>query len=83
MPESSPPDAPEFRDQMVELIRSGRTPEELSRKFQPTAQTIYNWVRQADRDEGRRHDGATSAEREELSGLRRENRRLKQEQEIL
>ena len=83
MPKSRPPYAPEFRDQMVELVRSGRTPEELSREFEPTAQTIHNWVRQADRDEGRRHDGATSAEREELSQLRRENRRLKQEQEIL
>ncbi len=83
MPKSRPPYAPEFRDQMVELVRSGRTPEELSREFEPTAQTIHNWVRQADRDEGRRQDGATSAEREELSQLRRENRRLKQEQEIL
>lgn len=83
MPKSKPPYALEFRQQMVELVRSGRTPEELSREFEPTAQTIHNWVRQADRDEGRRHDGATSAEREELTRLRRENRRLKQEQEIL
>lgn len=83
MPRSKPPYAPEFRQQMVELVRSGRTPEELSREFEPTAQTIHNWVRQADRDEGRRQDGATSAEREELTRLRRENRRLKQEQEIL
>lgn len=83
MPKSKPPYAPEFRQQMVELVRSGRTPEELSREFEPTAQTIHNWVRQADRDEGRRQDGATSAEREELTRLRRENRRLKQEQEIL
>ena len=40
-------------------------------------------VRQADRDEGRRQDGATSAEREELTRLRRENRRLRQERDIL
>ncbi len=83
MPRSKPPYAPEFRQQMVELVRSGRKPEELAREFEPTAQTIHNWVAQADRDEGRRHDGVTSAEREELSRLRRENRRLKQEQEIL
>jgi len=83
MPKSKPPYTPEFRQQMVELVRSGRTPEDLSREFEPTAQTIHNWVRQADRDEGRRHDGTTSAEREELKQLRRENRRLKQEQEIL
>jgi transposase len=39
----------EFRRQMVELVRSGRTPEELSREFEPTAQSIMNWVRQAER----------------------------------
>jgi len=38
----------------VELARAGRTPEELSREFGPTAQSIRNWVAQADRDEGRR-----------------------------
>jgi transposase len=68
---------------MVDLVRSGRTPEELSREFEPTAQAIWNWVRQADRDEGRRQDGATSSEREELSRLRREVRQLRQERDIL
>ncbi|OJY40211.1 MAG: transposase [Rhizobiales bacterium 65-9] len=74
---------PEFRRQMVELVRSGRTPEELSREFEPTAQSIANWVRQAERDVGRRSDGATTAEREELIRLRRENQRLRQERDIL
>src|SRR5438477_6202908 len=74
---------PEFRRQMVELVRSGRTPEALAREFEPTAQAIRNWVKQSDRDKGRRADGVTSPEREELSRLRRENRRLKQEREIL
>jgi transposase len=68
---------------MVELVRSGRTPEELSREFEPSGETIRNWIAQADRDEGRRHDGLTSAEREELRALRRENRRLREEREIL
>jgi transposase len=68
---------------MVELVRSGRTPEELSREFEPSAESIRNWVRQSDRDEGRREDGLTSAEREELNRLRRENRRLREEREIL
>ena len=68
---------------MVELVRSGRTPEELSREFEPTAQSIWNWVRQADRDDGRRQDGGTSGEREELTRLRRENRQLRQERDIL
>ncbi len=73
----------EFRRQMVELVRSGRTPEELSREFEPTAQSIANWVRQAARDAGRRSDGATTAEREELIRLRRENQRLRQDRDIL
>ena len=74
---------PEFRRQLVELVRSGRTPEELSREFEPTAQSIANWVHQAERDAGRRSDGATTAEREELIRLRRENQRLRQERDIL
>jgi len=83
MPKSHRPYAPEFRQQMVDLVRSGRTPEALSREFEPTAQTIWSWVRQADRDEGRRRDGPTSAEREELTRLRCENRQLRQERDIL
>ena len=83
MPKSHRPYAPEFRRQMVDLVRSGRSPEALSREFEPTAQAIWNWVRQADRDEGRRQDGATSAEREEQTRLPRENRRLRQERDIL
>ncbi len=78
-----PPYPAEFRAQMIELIGAGRTPEELAREFEPSAQAIRNWVAQADRDEGRRADGLTSAEREELRRLKRENRRLRQEREIL
>jgi transposase len=83
MPKTRPPYAPEFRRQMVELVRAGRSPEELAREFEPTAQSIANWVRQADRDEGLRQDGLTTNEREELNRLRRENRQLRQEREIL
>jgi len=83
MPRSRKPYPPEFRQQMVELVRAGRTPEELSREFEPTAQSIHNWVAQADRDGGRRKDGLTTAEREEMVRLRRENRQLKVEREIL
>ena len=63
----------EFRRQIVELVRAGRTPEELAREFEPSAQSIRNWVGQTDRDEGRREDGLTTVEREELRRLRREN----------
>ena len=75
--------APEIRRQMVELVRAGRTPEELAKEFEPSAQAIRNWVAQSDRDEGHREDGLTTAEREELNRLRRENRQLKLEREIL
>ena len=74
---------PKFRQHMVELVRAGRTPESLARVFEPTAESIRNWVRQADRDEGRRADGLTSPEKEELRRLRREVRQLKIEREIL
>jgi transposase len=68
---------------MVEFVKAGRSPEELAREFEPTAQTIYSWVAQADRDSGKRHNGLTAAEREELTRLRRENRQLRLEREIL
>jgi transposase len=73
----------EFRDRMVELVRSGRTPEELEKQFEPSARSIRDWLKQADCDEGRRSDGLTRDERQELERLRRENKRLKLEQEIL
>jgi transposase len=68
---------------MVELVRAGRTPAELAREFQPTAQSIRNWVAQSARDASRGDGGLTAAEREELGRLRRENRQLKLEREIL
>lgn len=68
---------------MIELVRSGRSPESLAREFEPSAQCIRNWVRQADRDAGRRHDGLTTDERTELQRLRRENATLREEREIL
>ena len=74
---------PEFRRRMIELVRTGRTPEALAREFEPTAQSIRQWVRQADLDEGKRTDGLTTEEREELRQLRRENRTLREEREIL
>jgi len=74
---------PEFKRQMVDLARSGRTPASLSREFGPSAWTIALWVKQEARDAGRGDGGLSSPEREELTRLRRENRRLKEEREIL
>jgi transposase len=68
---------------MVQLVKAGRSAEELGREFEPTAQTIHNWVKQSDMDAGVRSDGLTSSERDELRKLRRENRQLKVEREIL
>jgi transposase len=83
MPKSRPPYPPEFRRQILDMVRAGRTPEELAQEYEPSAQTIRNWVVQGDRDTGRRTDGLTTAEREELSKLRREVRVLREEREIL
>ena len=74
----------EFRGQMVELVRAGRSPSELAREFEPLVEAIRSWVTQADQDEGRHDHGAlTSAEREELARLRRENKQLRLERDIL
>lgn len=73
----------ELQEQLVRLVRTGRTPEELAKEYEPSAQAIRNWVRQAELDEGTRTDGLKTEEREELARLRRENARLKEEREIL
>lgn len=73
----------EFKARLVEMCRAGRSAESLARDFEPTAQTVRNWVKQADLDEGRRSDGLTTLERDELSKLRRENKRLQEELEIM
>ena len=83
MPKTRPPYPSQLRARLIELARNGRTPEELGRQFEPSGQTIRNWLRQADRDEGRREDGLTTEEREELRRLRRENRTLREERDIL
>src|SRR5687768_321806 len=83
MPKYRKPYPKEFKEKLVGLVRQGRTPGELSREFEPSAQAIRNWVGQAERDEGRREDGLKTSEREELQRLRRENERLREEREIL
>ena len=83
MPRSHPRYAPEYRQRIIELARAGRSLSELARQFEPTVETIRLWVKQADLDEGVRSDGLTTDERAELNRLRRENRVLLEEREIL
>jgi len=83
MPKSRPPYPPEYRRKIVALVRAGRNPHELASEFECSAQSIRNWVAQAEADAGQRDDVLTSAEREELRRLRRENKQLKLEREIL
>ena len=83
MPRTRRPYPAEFREQLVALFRAGRTPEELAKEFEPSVQTIRNWVGQAATDRGERPGPLTTAERDELTKLRRENRQLRLEREIL
>ncbi len=83
MPRTRKPYALAFRQQIVALARAGRSVSELAAEFEPSGETIRNWIKQADLDEGSRTDGLASAEREELRRLRKELRQLKQERDIL
>jgi len=83
MPRTRNPYPTEFRDQIVALARSGRSVESLAREFEPCAATIHGWVRQIEIDDGDRHDGLSSEERDELRRLRQEVRQLRQERDIL
>lgn len=83
MPSTHPPYAPEYRRRIIELARAGRSINQLAREFEPSANAIRKWVKQAALDEGLRSEGLTTTEREELTRLRRENRVLREEREIL
>jgi transposase len=83
MPKSRPPYPAAFRQQIVELARNGRPVADLAREFEPSAQTIHTWIKQADRDQGKRADILSTSERDELRRLRKQIRQLQQEREIL
>jgi transposase len=75
---------PEFKAEIVELCQRGdRSIGQVARDFDLTETAVREWVRQAERDAGSGDGGLTSAERQELSALRRENRRLREDVEIL
>jgi transposase len=84
MPPTRPQYPPEFRAEAIRLVREGgRTPQQLAKDLGCTSETIRNWLKQAERDEGQRSDGLTSVEREELRRLRAENRVLGMERDLL
>ncbi len=83
MPPTRPPYPPEFREEAVRLMRSSGKPlAQISRELDVSEQTLRNWRKQTEIDEGER-EGLTTEEKEELARLRRENKVLKQEKEIL
>jgi transposase len=74
---------PEFKADIVERCRRGdRSIGQVAHDFDLTETAVRAWVHQVDVDAGQR-DGLTTAEREELAHLRRENRRLREDVEIL
>jgi transposase len=75
---------PEYKAEVVELTRTtGKTAGQVARELDLTETAVREWVKRADLDAGRRTDGLTTAERDELRQLRRENRDLGEEREIL
>jgi transposase len=76
---------PEFKAEIVDLCQRGdRSVRQVAKDFDLTETAVREWVKQAGRDAGTLSDGGlTSAERTELTELRRENRRLREDVDIL
>jgi transposase len=83
VPGATPRYPPEFKAEAVQLVRSsGRPVSQIARELGISGNSLRNWVKQAQIDQGER-EGLTTDEREELKRLRRENRVLKQERDFL
>jgi len=83
VPPTRPPYPPEFKEEAIRLMRSSGKPlAQISRELDVSEQTLRNWRKQKEIDEGER-EGLSTDEREELARLRRENKVLRQEREIL
>ena len=84
MPRTRPPYPEEFKREAIELVRiSSKSQRQIAEDLGISDVTLRNWVKQAERDEGKRADGLSTDEREELARLRRENQTLRMEREIL
>jgi transposase len=84
MPKSHPPYTAEFRAEALRLVRnSGKTKTAIAQDLGISLEALRHWLRQAELDAGERHDGLTSEELAELRRLRRENKILREEREIL
>lgn len=83
MAKTRPAYPPEFREKIVALALSGRSVEQLAREFEPCAHTIHAWIKTAARARGESSTGLSDDEREELKRLRRENKKLREERDIL
>ncbi|MEI8411466.1 MULTISPECIES: transposase [unclassified Kribbella] len=74
----------EFKAEIVELCQRGdRSVGQVAKDFDLTETAVREWLKQAERDAGTRIDGLTTSEKDELAQLRRENRRLREDVEIL
>ncbi len=83
MPPTRPPYPPQFKEEAIRLMRSSEKPlAQISRELDVSEQTLRNWRKQEEIDEGER-EGLSTDEKEELRRLRRENKVLRQEKEIL
>jgi transposase len=82
IPKTRPPCPPQLQARLVEAGPDGAHPGGARAAVRTVPQTIRNWLRQADRDDGRRQDGLTTEEREEVRRLRREVKALREEREI-
>ncbi len=75
---------PEFKAEIVELCQRGdRTIGQIAKDFDLTETAVREWLKQAERDADTGDGGLTTAEKDELAQLRRENRRLREDVEIL
>jgi transposase len=75
---------PEFKAEIVELCQRGdRSVGQIAKDFDLTETAVREWLKQAERDAGTRTDGLTTTEKDELAALRRENRRLREDVDIL